>query len=78
MVDERIGTLDDAAAPWLDRGIQRPLAGRSGDRHDSDQGKALIGDHIRIAHHHARANAPLLVTNRRVQGKQNNRATFEP
>lgn len=66
MVDERVGSLGQTAGSRLKRRIKRPFTWRPGHWHDGDQWEALVGNHIWIANHHARADSALLVADRGV------------
>ena len=72
MIDQREGLLDDSALTGRKGRIQEPLTRRSGYRHDADERKALVADHIRVAHHDTGPDTTLFLAQCGVEFHQDN------
>ena len=70
VIDQRVGCSGQAAWPWLEGRVESTLAWCSGDGDDADERETLIGDDIGITDDDARADAPLLMTDRRFEIEQ--------
>ena len=73
MVCQDVRRLGEAAWPWRQGRIERPVARRTCNRDDGDQGEALVGIDGRVTHRDAGAQAALLVAKRGIRVRRGRR-----